>query len=248
MNQPTSRRSALKFLGLGGITTAIAPGVLLQACQDAAVADAAGQAAYKTLDAAQAKTLGMIQDVILPRTDTPSATDVGSVAFVDTWLTYGYKEADRDRFLYRLGKFGDLLEKDEQVTVADLDAARAEIMMKRYFADFESAGEGDNIMEIEGNKVERKEKDDADEVFEGQRELEERRELGTHTQVEETIVYADDATEVNELLTGLRWMTLESFYQSKEIGMNVLNYEPVPGKYIGKLPMSEVPNGYAWSL
>jgi len=41
-------------------------------------------------------------------------------------------------------------------------------------------------------------------------------------------------------------MAVMAYCTSEEIGKNVLNYDPVPGKYIGCLPFSEV--GSVWSL
>ena len=245
MTTPTnSRRDALKYLGLGAITSAIAPSALLQACREAAEAGPA--TAYQVLSAAQAATLGAIQDAILPRTDTPSATDVGSVQFVDTWLRHGYEDADRDRVLYQLDRFAARL-KDEH-GVEDATAVTPEqmgAMMTSYFVDYEAPEEeaSTNTVEIEGHELEVEDEGD------GTVAAETTEELGTHTQVEEAVLtYGEDPEELNKLLTDLRWMTFESYFQSKQVGTEVLNYDPIPGAYIGKYPMSQVPNGRAWSL
>ena len=236
MTTPTSRRNALKFIGLGSITTAIAPSALLQACREAASTGAA--AGLATLNAIQAKTLGAIQDAILPRTDTPSATDLGSVQFVDTWLTHGYEAADRDRFLYRLDKFAELLQAEDSVDPAAATPEQVTGMLDRYYVDYKAAAATDNTMEIEGNTVERQDDDTYSEEMEN----------AANEQVEEAIVYQDDATEINSVLVELRGLTFESYFQSEQIGEQVLNYDEVPGEWIGSYPMSQVPNGRAWSL
>ena len=245
MNDHThSRRNVLKFIGLGGITTAVAPGVLLQACREAASAGPA--LGFSTFNALQAKTLGAIQDAILPRTDTPSATDVGSVQFADTWLTHGYKAADRERFLYRLDKFTELAEADG-ADVENLTGAQVEALLDRYYVDYEPIEKETTEMEIEGNTVERKRSEALKEVT-GGNASDDNIENAANEQVEEAIQYEDDGTEVNGLLADVRWMTLESYFQSEEVGENVLNYLEVPGGWDGDFPMSEVPNGRAWSL
>lgn len=263
----TSRRGALKLIGLGGLGTALAPSFLVQACREAA--ESAGtDYALQVLGENQAATLKAIQDAILPQTTDaagatiPSASDVGSVEFFDTYLAHGYEEADRDRMLYRLDKFAELLETEEGVTVAEATPEQIGAMLDRYYMDYEAPETSDNTMEIEGNIVQRQSSDP--EVLAAQREgledeasedgdLEEgaiatSEELGTHTQVEESVLYADDPTELNGLLTGLRYLTLESYFQSEYVGENVLNYLEVPGEYVGVVPMSEIPNGRAWSL
>lgn len=56
-------------------------------------ASATGQPAI--LSAAQRATLAALADAIIPRTDTPSATDVGVVAWIDVIAADYYTDADR---------------------------------------------------------------------------------------------------------------------------------------------------------
>jgi hypothetical protein len=53
----------------------------------------------RTLDAHQDATVKTMAELILPRTDTPGATDVGTSEFIDLMLTEWYDEEDRTRFL-----------------------------------------------------------------------------------------------------------------------------------------------------
>jgi hypothetical protein len=50
----------------------------------------------------QLALVGAIADTIIPRTDTPSATDVGVPAFVDVIVTENYGDAERATFLVGL--------------------------------------------------------------------------------------------------------------------------------------------------
>ncbi|MBK7869737.1 MAG: gluconate 2-dehydrogenase subunit 3 family protein [Saprospiraceae bacterium] len=42
-------------------------------------------------------------------------------------------------------------------------------------------------------------------------------------------------------------MALAGYFTSQKVGMEVTNYDPIPGAYKGCIPMSEVPKGRIWS-
>jgi hypothetical protein len=89
------RRDLLKALGAA---TALA--VLPE--RDALAAwsrHASGIGAAGSLTDAQLALVGAIADTILPRTDTPSATDVGVPAFIDIIVSENYAAAQRDAFV-----------------------------------------------------------------------------------------------------------------------------------------------------
>ena len=51
----------------------------------------------------------------------------------------------------------------------------------------------------------------------------------------------------SEFLNNLKWMTINAYKTSQEIGENVLVYDPVPGAYLcGDL--QELTGGKSWSL
>lgn len=60
---------------------------------------ASGLRPSEGLSDAQIALVGAIADTILPRTDTPSATDVGVPAFVNVVVGENYTDADRTAFL-----------------------------------------------------------------------------------------------------------------------------------------------------
>lgn len=91
------RREVLRILATG-TALQLAPAKLLVFAREVR-ALMATQAAPHTLNAHQAETLTTIAELILPRTDTPGATDVGATAFIDLILTEWYDDADRSRFL-----------------------------------------------------------------------------------------------------------------------------------------------------
>ena len=58
-----------------------------------------------TLSAAQRELVSGVVDVMIPRTATPGALDVGVPQFIELMLKEVYTQADRDRYLAGLGEF-----------------------------------------------------------------------------------------------------------------------------------------------
>ncbi len=56
-------------------------------------------APLRALSAAEGAQIGALADVILPRTDSPGATDVGVVAWVDLVVADYYRDEERKQFL-----------------------------------------------------------------------------------------------------------------------------------------------------
>jgi|SRR5579863_3043483 len=91
------RREAIKILATGTILQLASPGMM--ALMREARAVAASPSAPRTLSAHQFETVKAMAEMIIPRTDTPGATDVGTADFIDLILTEWYDEPDRSRFL-----------------------------------------------------------------------------------------------------------------------------------------------------
>lgn len=91
------RREALRLLA-AGTALQLAPGKLLSVLREARVLLGI-QAAPRTLNTHQNATVRAMADLILPRTETPGASDVGASEFIDLILTEWCDEPDRVRFL-----------------------------------------------------------------------------------------------------------------------------------------------------
>lgn len=97
---------------------------------------AAGQPGFRTLTPAQQGLVARVADLVLPRTDTPGALDVGVPALIDLLLTEWYDAKDRDAFLAgidameergrRAGgpSFTGLAEAQQVTLLRELDADR----------------------------------------------------------------------------------------------------------------------------
>lgn len=92
-----NRREALQLLTTG-MALPLVPRNLLGALREARLFLEAEPAA-RTLNAHQQATVRTMAELILPKTDTPGATDVGVTEFIDLMLTEWYDEPERQIFL-----------------------------------------------------------------------------------------------------------------------------------------------------
>ena len=62
----------------------------------------------------QLETVAAIAEIMIPRTDTPGAKDVGVPAFIDSMLKATYQDTDRERFVSGLNDFEALAQREHQ--------------------------------------------------------------------------------------------------------------------------------------
>src|SRR6516164_7786428 len=114
------RRELLRVLGA---TTAIS---LLKAPHEAAAAWArvvSGARLADGLSEAQLALVGGIADTILPRTDSPSATDVKVPAFVNVMVADNYSDTERTSFVAGLDAIDAHVKARGSGAFSELDAA-----------------------------------------------------------------------------------------------------------------------------
>jgi Gluconate 2-dehydrogenase subunit 3 len=91
------RRKALELLATG-IALQLAPPNLFAVVHEMRSL-IGNQTALRTLNSHQNATVTAIADLIIPRTETPGAADIGVNHFIDMILTEWYIEEERNRFL-----------------------------------------------------------------------------------------------------------------------------------------------------
>jgi gluconate 2-dehydrogenase gamma chain len=98
------RRELLKRVAylMGGAISAPAMLGVLQGCS--AKKPSAGWTP-EFFNATQAAIVSEVAEIIIPRTDTPGAKDLGVPAFIDTMLKGAYSKADQERFVRGLEQF-----------------------------------------------------------------------------------------------------------------------------------------------
>jgi hypothetical protein len=93
-----------------------------------------------TLSAAQRDLVSGVVDVMIPRTATPGALDVGVPQFIDLMFKDVYSDADRDRYLAGLAEFDAAASSDHGQTFLALEPPQR-IALVREFHDAAMAEE-----------------------------------------------------------------------------------------------------------
>ena len=176
------------------------------------------------LDKDELVVVSHITDIILPRTDTPGALDVGVPAFFDTMLREVYSKESRDRYLKELHDFDAAAKNAHGKSFLKLDAQQQTALVQKFqdaaIADERSAKE------------------------EGQRKLmQEVRGAAVLVQRTEPTVWAHP----RPFILTTRELTLVGFFTSRAGATQVLQYAAIPGAYHGCLPVAQAGNGKRWA-
>lgn len=109
MNQLIDRREALKktALFLGAAVSASAIAGILNGCK--ATPDLNYKPVFFNED--EARLVSELADIILPKTDTPGAKELGVPNFIDKMLNECYKQEDQERFKTGLAAFDEEAKK-----------------------------------------------------------------------------------------------------------------------------------------
>jgi gluconate 2-dehydrogenase gamma chain len=113
------RREALKRTALlmGGVVSAPAIMGVLKGCTARPGID--WKPAFLSGD--QAAIVTQVSEIIIPRTDTPGAKDVGVPSFIDQMVNEVYSEEDQKWFTDGLTAFNEAAKKEYSDDFADLD-------------------------------------------------------------------------------------------------------------------------------
>jgi hypothetical protein len=126
------RRALIKTLARGGLALSLTAGAA-EAVWSAIAAEGAREP--RVLEATQSGMIARIADTILPRTDTPSATDVGVLPWIDLVLAEYFSDAQRSVFLADLAAIDDFA-----LTAAGAPVVRLEdLRLARVIATLDAA-------------------------------------------------------------------------------------------------------------
>ncbi|AZQ59543.1 gluconate 2-dehydrogenase subunit 3 family protein [Maribacter sp. MJ134] len=213
------RRKALKNMGLAMGYTLATPTLisLMQSCK--------GEPAvvwtpdFFTMDEGSAVT--KLVDIILPKTDTPSASEVNVHLFIDKFANEVMEKEQQDFVRMSMNKFMDKVladsgkEQIKDITTEDLEPVLAAAL---------KVSNEDKITNMKMINTYNKAVA-----------------AGEEAQLDDTVsrfAFADN----------LRGLTIWGYKTSEYVGEEVLAYLPVPGEYIGCADTQELTGGKAWSL
>lgn len=131
LNTAMTRREAIRRVALlmGGAVSAPAILGVLAGCK--AEPDTAAEWKPEFLTAAQAALVTEIAEIMIPRTDTPGAKDVGIPAFIDKMLKDTYPKDDQQRFVAGLADFEAQAKREHGRAFLELEPAQRMALVKQ---------------------------------------------------------------------------------------------------------------------
>jgi hypothetical protein len=128
-----NRREALQqvaFLMGGAVSAYSILGIEKGYCADASPKAPARTSVF---NASQMQLVSRVTEIIIPRTDTPGATDVGVPGFIDLMLGDVYAKKDRDRYLAGLAEFDEAAARsDGQSGFASLQPTQQVELVRKF--------------------------------------------------------------------------------------------------------------------
>ena len=213
------RRKALKNMSLAMGYTVAAPTLIsiMQSCKGETVLEWTPD--FFTKD--QGSVLTKLVDIILPKTDTPSASEVQVNIFIDRFVNE-VVDAEQQSFIQMImGRFMEKATKaagKEKATDLSMEELEKTLASTLKVSKEEEAQNGEAIQAYMKALAEGKE------------------------------ALLDDHVASHAFTTNLRNMTIMGYKTSEYVGEEVLEYLPVPGEYIGCGDLQELTGGKAWSL
>ncbi len=213
------RRVALKNMGLALGYTVAAPTLIsiMQSCKNETVLEWTPDFFTKE----QGAVLTHLVDIILPKTDTPSASEVQVHLFIDKFAN-------------------EVMEKQQQ----DFVKMSMDSFIKKALAD----SGNDNAADLTAEDLEpvlsgalKNTKEDEAKMFETISAYQDAIAKGQEEQLDETVSRFAFANN-------LRGMAIWGYKTSEYVGEKVLAYLPVPGEYVACGDLNELTGGKSWSL
>lgn len=213
------RRKAIRNMGLSLGYMVAAPTLisLVQSCkQDAALAWTP-----KFLTREEGSVLINLIDIIIPKTDTPAASEVQVHLFIDRFINEIFEKEQKELFKTSMERFtSKALEDSGKTNVDKLKKEDLEPLLARTL-NIPKDGQAGYLKLI-----------------------------GAYTEAIRTGKPAtlEDGASRFAFANNLRKLTITSYKTSEYIAENVLAYLPVPGEYIPCGDLKELTGGKAWSI
>ena len=215
------RRSALKNMGMVFGYAAATPTLLsiLQSCKEK---PAYAEWVPSFFDQDKGYALAQMVDVILPKTDTPSATEVNVHLFIDQFANEVLPPEQQAFTKMLMDKFmSQALTTSGKDALTDLEGADFEPLLAKYLAKRTEEEE-----EAQGEAIGK--------YFEAAMAGEE--------------ASLDDEVACYAFADNMRGISIWAYKSSEYVGEEVLAYLPIPGEYVACGDLNELTGGRAWSL
>ena len=213
------RRNALKNIGLAFGYTVATPTLigLVQSCQN----EKSITWTPSFFNKEQAIVLTQLVDILLPKTDTPSASELNVDVFIDRYANEVMDENEQEFIKMSFNAFNkEALNSADKELAIDLSAEDLEASLAKAL------------------KVDEQQKELNEEAMEAYMEA----------KIKGEEIVLDDKVAAATFASNLRNITIWAYKTSEYIGEEVLAYLPVPGEYVPCGDLEELTGGKAWSI
>ncbi|MBT2160490.1 gluconate 2-dehydrogenase subunit 3 family protein [Zobellia barbeyronii] len=213
------RRKALKNMGMALGYTIATPTLLgiVQSCKNETVLEWTPE--FFTKD--QGAVLTKLVDIILPKTDTPSASETQVNIFIDRFADQVMEKEQQDFLKMSMDRFIEKALKDAgKEKAGDLSPEELEPVLAAALKVTKEDEVTNNLAVKQYNEA----------IAKGKEAL------------------LDDGIARFAFANNLRGMTIWGYKTSEYVGEKVLAYLPIPGEYIACADTEELTGGKAWSL
>jgi hypothetical protein len=222
------RRIALKNMGLAFGYTVAAPTIisLIQSCRQEAGPDWVPS----FFSPGEGAVIRELADIILPKTDTPSASEIGVHAFIDGYLSEVSSVQEQSFFKKCMEKFLDtaLTESGKEAPEDLLPGEIEQVFVSSLDISEEEQDKIDDLLEYFPKVLSN---DTVKEVVQGG-----------------PMIHLEDGMYRYAFAAHFRDAVIKAYKTSEYIGEEVLAYLQIPGGNIGCGDLDELTGGRAWSL
>lgn len=212
------RRIALKNLGLAFGYVVAAPTLLsiVQSCKNEN--GVAWTPEFFTDE--EGKVLRKLVDIILPKTDSPSASEVNVHLFIDQYINVANTQEQKDLFRAKMSSFTSLAvsntgkDRSQELNVGELEATLARCLQLKE-----------------------------EDLMANNRAMQNYTKAIAAGEIVELDVNSGAAAFAREL----RGWVINGYKSSEEIAKNFLAFDPIPGKFVPCGNLEELTGGRAWA-
>ena len=194
-----------------------------------------GTGAPLVLDEAQRALIAEVAEIIIPRTDTPGAQDVGVPRFIATMLQDAFSSEEQQSFISGLQDFEMAAQRAHGKLFLQLSQSQRVAFARKLHDDIVAEAKARLKLQRGWRKLEEQSAVPVDQLRAVKKRL--RAMLGSQAQ-----------RPARPFILTMKELTLLGYFTSEVGATQILQYLPVPGRQQGCIPVREAGNGKTWAL
>jgi gluconate 2-dehydrogenase gamma chain len=189
------------------------------------------------LDEAQRAIIAEVAEIIIPRTDTPGAKDVGVPQFIEAMVRDALSSEDQQSFVSGLADFDAAAQRAQGKPFLQLSQAQRAAFAQSVHDSAVASLQALRQRRRDWQKLEQKGTMPVSQLRSIKKQL-------------TTLLSSNEAAKqsVRPFILTMKELTLLGFFTSAVGSTQILQYLPVPGRLQACIPLSEAGNGKTWAL